>query len=108
MKIKIFWAWYDAWIGAYWNKDKRILYICPLIFVVIAISIPEKTKLYRPANGTEGEIFMNRFCSNCKYDLDEDCDIILQSMINNIEDPDYPKEWRYRKGKGICTKFLHK
>ncbi|KKK96316.1 hypothetical protein LCGC14_2663960 [marine sediment metagenome] len=41
-RVEIFWAWYDAWIGAYWNKDKRILYICPLIFVVTAIHFPKK------------------------------------------------------------------
>ncbi len=43
IKIKIFWAWYDSWIGAYWNKDKRVLYICPLMWVVIAISVPNKS-----------------------------------------------------------------
>ncbi len=41
IRIKIFWTWYDSWIGAYWNKDKRVLYICPLMWIVIAISIPK-------------------------------------------------------------------
>jgi hypothetical protein len=105
IKVKIFWAWYDAWIGAYWNRDKRILYICPLIFVVIAISFPGETKPYRPANGTEGEIFMSKFCEKCEYDRNEDCEIILLSMCNYTTDPDYPKYWIYKNGKPICTKF---
>ncbi len=43
-RITIFWAWYDSWIGAYWNKSRRILYICPFMWIVIAIYIPEKIK----------------------------------------------------------------
>lgn len=37
MKISMFFAWYDMWIGAYWDKSKRILYICPIPCVVIKI-----------------------------------------------------------------------
>lgn len=37
MKISVFFAWYDMWIGAYWDKSKRILYICPIPCVVIKI-----------------------------------------------------------------------
>lgn len=37
MKTSIFFAWYDMWIGAYWDKSKRILYICPIPCVVIKI-----------------------------------------------------------------------
>jgi hypothetical protein len=22
--------WYDLWIGAYWDRRKRVLYVCPL------------------------------------------------------------------------------
>jgi hypothetical protein len=28
-------AWYDAWIGAFWDRHEHILYICPLPCVVI-------------------------------------------------------------------------
>lgn len=36
--FKIAWRWYDMWIGFYWNERKKVLYFCPLPFVVIAIS----------------------------------------------------------------------
>lgn len=22
--------WYDFWVGAYWDRRKRVLYVCPL------------------------------------------------------------------------------
>ena len=29
MKASIF-RWYDLWVGAYWSREDRTLYICPL------------------------------------------------------------------------------
>jgi hypothetical protein len=37
MKIKIFFAWFDLWIGAYWSESSNTLYICPLPCCVIAL-----------------------------------------------------------------------
>jgi hypothetical protein len=37
LKIKPFFAWYDMWIGAYWDRKKRALYICLLPCCVIRI-----------------------------------------------------------------------
>ncbi len=64
---------------------------------------------YCPSNSTSGEIFMEEFCYKCIYDnysADLHCGILTKTMLHNIEDPEYPKEWVYDKdGYPICTKF---
>ncbi len=37
MKRRIFWAWYDMWIGFYWDRKNRVLYFCPLPTIVIVL-----------------------------------------------------------------------
>lgn len=32
--MKVMFAWYDIWIGAYWDRKARVLYICPIPCVV--------------------------------------------------------------------------
>jgi hypothetical protein len=37
MKVSLFFAWYDLWIGAYYDRKNRTLYVCPLPMIVIKI-----------------------------------------------------------------------
>ena len=39
MKISFFLAWYDFWIGAYWDRNWRTLYICILPCCVIRLEL---------------------------------------------------------------------
>lgn len=68
-------------------------------------------KPYRPSNGTEGDMFKERFCAQCKHD-DEDnpglgCEeIAMYTFILNLDDRDYPPEWVHdEEGRPTCTKF---
>jgi hypothetical protein len=42
MKIKPIFAWYDLWIGAYWNSEKRRLYILPFPCIGLVIQFRDK------------------------------------------------------------------
>ena len=49
MKVSIFFAWYDFWIGAYYDRAKRILYVCPFPMIVIKVTPAQR------AGGDESE-----------------------------------------------------
>lgn len=69
------------------------------------------TEPYRPSNGTEGDIFMAKFCFNgCKHHtVQNPCMIMGRSLGYSIGDPEYPKEW-VQDGYGDnerCTAYGH-
>lgn len=37
MKVAVFLAWYDLWVGLFWDQKKQVLYICPLPCIVIKV-----------------------------------------------------------------------
>lgn len=43
MKIKFFFAWYDAWVGFFYDQQKRVLYFCPLPCLVFKIQAVEQS-----------------------------------------------------------------
>jgi hypothetical protein len=74
----------------------------------------KKNKKYRPSNGSEGDWFMESFCIKCKHeyylrtgkDNARQCKILDATMMLNIDNPQYPKEWTYDDNDNpICTKF---
>lgn len=71
----------------------------------------ENTRPYQPSNGTEGDIFMGKFCSNCsKHPISRDaknqCMILLKSFAYSISDKDYPKQWVQDNNGARCTSFI--
>jgi len=70
------------------------------------------SKLYRPANGTDGLIFMENWCERgcLKFtsigQYTKSCDILERSFCYDIDDPGYPSEWIYgENGKPCCTEY---
>lgn len=67
---------------------------------------------YRPSNGIEGAEFEDTWCQNCKAEdaywrgEGEGCPILAAVNVYQIDDPNYPKEWREDGPSGPrCTKF---
>lgn len=46
VRARLFFAWYDLWVGAYYDRNEGVLYVCPLPCVVLMFwrSSPEADK----------------------------------------------------------------
>jgi len=63
-------------------------------------------KLYRPSNGTEGMCFMDGWCAHCHYEQGgRECKVLMRTLIFDEYDDEYPREWCYRDGVPVCTRF---
>ena len=63
--------------------------------------------LYRPSNGTEGMAFQETWCDRCRRDATGRCPILGATMLFDIDDPEYPREWTFADdGAPICTAFV--
>ena len=40
--FKVLFAWYDMWIGCYWDRQNRRLYVLPVPCLGIVIQFPTK------------------------------------------------------------------
>lgn len=69
---------------------------------------------YRPGSGTEGMAFDDLWCEHCARDAEwredpdaaDGCQILSDTFVYDVDDPNYPKEWVYgRDGRPCCTAF---
>lgn len=37
MRVRLFFAWWDLWVGAYWDRRARTLYLSPLPMIGIVL-----------------------------------------------------------------------
>lgn len=75
----------------------------------IELDVEDGTK-YCPSNGTEGDIFMSHFCFKCirhpiSSEAKTQCRILMKSFFHKIHEKEYPKQWRYKNGRPLCTSF---
>lgn len=72
------------------------------------------TRKYQPSNGTEGMGFIENHCEQCIHEQflhtqnedDVKCDILSRTMIFNVNDKEYPKEWIWNSEDcPTCTKW---
>ena len=67
-------------------------------------------KKFKPSNGTEGTSFIEDHCMQCIHcDPDsrgaKQCEILCATMVHDIKDKEYPKEWVYIDDKPTCTEW---
>jgi hypothetical protein len=92
MSVQVFFAWYDFWVGAYYDRDTRALYICPLPMLVIRIGAPpeEERILGGHAVGFDGcpacTIGEGRSCRQCDYDCCSDCTFDSETTFSDLPD----------------------
>lgn len=68
MKIKPFFAWYDLFIGAYWDRTKRFLYVLVLPALGLRIDLQSGPRC-RECEGllTEDDMtYLGNICSDCE------------------------------------------
>lgn len=42
MKVSLMFAWYDMWIGLFWDQKKQTLYLFPLPMIGMKIQITQR------------------------------------------------------------------
>lgn len=65
-----------------------------------------KMTKWRPANGTEGDYFRERFCERCEKR--DECEIQDATIFFDIDEPGYPAEWIKDGPTGKCTAFIRR
>lgn len=70
-------------------------------------------KKFVPCNGTHGDFFMSEFCYTCsKWSISSDaktqCDIWIRTQLFDVEEKEYPLQWRYIDDIPVCTAYKNR
>lgn len=65
LNITTFFRWYDLWIGAYWDRVHRKLYICPLPMIGVVIQVTRPIQTSEPHRHSAG----TAACRACTREL---------------------------------------
>ncbi len=51
MRLTFFFRWYDLWVGAYWDRTLKALYVCPLptLGIKIQFGLSEFERAFKQA-----------------------------------------------------------
>ena len=69
MRVKLIFAWYDFWVGLFWDRKKKLLYIFPIPTIGIVINLERSKKkficyeIWRPNIPDNGCVEQ---CKECK------------------------------------------
>lgn len=82
LKIELFFAWYDFWVGLYFNRKEKSVYICliPCLVIKIYKDTPKKIDYL--------EISSNRFINSTLVIpeiSEEDLERVVQNIMNYHE-----------------------
>ena len=71
MKAKLMFAWYDFWVGLFWDSKKRMLYFFPIpMFGIVLKFEPRKKKCehdWERSNYRDGKYTYH--CKNCHEEM---------------------------------------
>lgn len=42
MRVRPLFAWYDLWVGVFWDRQRRKLYVLPLPCVGVVVEFPPR------------------------------------------------------------------
>lgn len=69
--VNVFFAWYDFWIGAYYDRIKKILYVCLVPTICISLRLEQvypcsecRKQMDKIAHDTGDGWLLQRMCGN--------------------------------------------